>query len=38
MRNAISVARRHLAQRPSGDITEATRRYWMKNWGTATAK
>jgi hypothetical protein len=33
MRKVIGYARRHLAQRPSGDVTDSTWRYSLKNWG-----
>jgi hypothetical protein len=33
MRKVIGYAHRHLAQRPSGDVTESTWRYSLMNWG-----
>lgn len=33
MRKVIGYAHRHLAQRPSGDVTDSTWRYSLMNWG-----
>jgi ribosomal protein L11 len=33
MRKVIGYARRHLAQRPSGDISDSAWRYSLMNWG-----
>ena len=33
MRKVVGYARRHLAQRPSGDISESNWRYSLMNWG-----
>ncbi|MGV0791816.1 DUF3140 domain-containing protein [Mycolicibacterium sp. XJ1819] len=33
MRKVVNYARRHLAQRPSGDVTESAWRYSLMNWG-----
>jgi hypothetical protein len=33
MRKVIGYAHRHLAQRPSGDISESAWRYSLMNWG-----
>src|SRR5689334_11790021 len=33
MRKVVGYAHRHLAQRPSGDITESHWRYSLMNWG-----
>jgi len=33
MRRVVSYVHRHLAQRPSGDITDTRWRYSLKNWG-----
>ena len=33
MRKVIGFAHRHLAQRPSGDISESAWRYSLMNWG-----
>ena len=33
MRKVVSYARRHLAQQPSGDISESAWRYSLMNWG-----
>ncbi|KAA1251328.1 DUF3140 domain-containing protein [Mycobacterium simiae] len=33
MRKVVGYARRHLAQRPSGDITDTAWRYSLMNWG-----
>lgn len=33
MKRATSFVHRHLAQRPSGDITETRWRYSLMNWG-----
>ena len=33
MRKVVGYAHRHLAQRPSGDISESTWRYSLMNWG-----
>ena len=33
MRRTVSYVHRHLAQRPSGDITETPWRYSLMNWG-----
>ncbi len=33
MRKVVGYAHRHLAQRPSGDITESAWRYSLMNWG-----
>jgi hypothetical protein len=33
MRKVVGYAHRHLAQRPSGDVTDSTWRYSLMNWG-----
>ena len=33
MRKVVGYARRHLAQRPSGDIRDTAWRYSLMNWG-----
>ncbi|MBP1816657.1 DUF3140 domain-containing protein [Mycobacterium sp. OAE908] len=33
MRKVVGYARRHLAQRPSGDVTDSAWRYSLMNWG-----
>lgn len=33
MRKVVSYAKRHLAQRPRGDIDESAWRYSLMNWG-----
>jgi hypothetical protein len=33
MRKVVGYVRRHLAQRPSGDVTETPWRYSLMNWG-----
>ncbi|RSN32539.1 DNA-binding protein [Amycolatopsis sp. WAC 04169] len=33
MRKVVGYVHRHLAQRPSGDVTETTWRYSLMNWG-----
>ena len=33
MRTVVGYIRRHLAQRPEGDISETRWRYSLKNWG-----
>jgi len=33
MRKVAGYVHRHLAQRPSGEITETTWRYSLMNWG-----
>ncbi|MET9256203.1 DUF3140 domain-containing protein [Streptomyces sp. NPDC048182] len=33
MRKVVGYVRRHLAQRPSGDVRESTWRYSLMNWG-----
>ena len=33
MQKVVGYVRRHLAQRPSGDITETRWRYSLMNWG-----
>jgi hypothetical protein len=33
MRNVVGYAHRHLAQRPSGDISDTSWRYSLMNWG-----
>ncbi|MDD7928213.1 DUF3140 domain-containing protein [Microbacterium thalli] len=38
MRKVVGYVRRHLAQRPSGDITETPWRYSLMNWGHDPAK
>jgi hypothetical protein len=38
MRKVVSYVHRHLAQRPSGDITETDWRYSLMNWGHDPAK
>lgn len=38
MRRVVSYVHRHLAQRPSGDITETHWRYSLMNWGHDPAK
>ncbi|QLD12008.1 DUF3140 domain-containing protein [Microbacterium oleivorans] len=38
MRKVLGYIERHLAQRPSGDITETAWRYSLMNWGHDPAK
>ncbi|MEE4546907.1 DUF3140 domain-containing protein [Streptomyces sp. V4-01] len=38
MRKVTGYVHRHLAQRPSGEITETTWRYSLMNWGHDPAK
>lgn len=38
MRKVVGYAHRHLAQRPSGDISESSWRYSLMNWGHDPAK
>ena len=38
MRRVVSYVHRHLAERPSGDITETRWRYSFMNWGHDPAK
>jgi DNA topoisomerase VI subunit B len=33
MRKVVGYVKRHLAQRPKGDVTEAPWRYSLMNWG-----
>jgi hypothetical protein len=33
MRKVVGYAKRHLAQRPSGDVTDTAWRYSLMNWG-----
>lgn len=33
MRNVVGYVHRHLAQRPSGDVTDTAWRYSLMNWG-----
>lgn len=33
MRKVVGYVHRHLAQRPSGDVSETTWRYSLMNWG-----
>ncbi|MDT7736357.1 MAG: hypothetical protein QOE12_3531 [Mycobacterium sp.] len=33
MRKVVGYARRHLAQRPSGDVNDTAWRYSLMNWG-----
>jgi Protein of unknown function (DUF3140) len=33
MRKVVGYAKRHLAQRPSGDVKESAWRYSLMNWG-----
>lgn len=33
MRKVVGYAKRHLAQRPSGDVEDSAWRYSLKNWG-----
>jgi hypothetical protein len=33
MRKVVGYAHRHLAQRPSGDVSESAWRYSLMNWG-----
>jgi hypothetical protein len=33
MRRVVGYVKRHLAQRPSGDVEETTWRYSLMNWG-----
>lgn len=33
MRKVVGYVRRHLAQRPDGDVTETAWRYSLMNWG-----
>jgi hypothetical protein len=38
MRTVVGYVHRHIAQRPSGDITRTTWRYSLMNWGHDPAK
>ena len=38
MRKVVGYAKRHLAQRPRGDISESPWRYSLMNWGHDPAK
>jgi len=38
MRKVVGYTRRHLGQRPSGDITESAWRYSLMNWGHDPSK
>lgn len=38
MRKVVGYVHRHLAQRPSGDITQSDWRYSLMNWGHDPAK
>ncbi|ORA09555.1 DUF3140 domain-containing protein [Mycobacterium arosiense] len=38
MRKVVGYAKRHLAQRPKGDIDESPWRYSLMNWGHDPAK
>ena len=38
MRRVVSYVHRHLAEKPSGDITETRWRYSLMNWGHDPAK
>lgn len=38
MRKVVGYAKRHLAQRPSGDVDESPWRYSLMNWGHDPAK
>ncbi|GAA4543340.1 DUF3140 domain-containing protein [Mycobacterium paraffinicum] len=38
MRKVVSYAKRHLAQRPRGDIDESAWRYSLMNWGHDPSK
>ncbi|AFC44943.1 DUF3140 domain-containing protein [Mycobacterium intracellulare] len=38
MRKVVGYAKRHLAQRPQGNIDESPRRYSLMNWGHDPAK
>jgi hypothetical protein len=38
MRKVVGYAKRHLAQRPSGDVTDTKWRYSLMNWGHDPAK
>lgn len=38
MRKVVGYAKRHLAQRPQGDIDESPWRYSLMNWGHDPAK
>jgi len=38
MRTVVGYVKRHLAQRPSGDITETAWRFSLMNWGHDPAK
>ncbi|WP_240630106.1 DUF3140 domain-containing protein [Mycobacterium colombiense] len=38
MRKGVGYAKRHLAQRPQGDIDESPWRYSLMNWGHDPAK
>ncbi|AKK27754.1 DUF3140 domain-containing protein [Mycobacterium sp. EPa45] len=33
MRKVVGYAKRHLAQRPSGDVSDSNWRYSLMNWG-----
>ena len=33
MRKVVGYTKRHLAQRPSGDVTDSAWRYSLMNWG-----
>ncbi|OBF22663.1 DNA-binding protein [Mycobacterium kubicae] len=38
MRKVVGYAKRHLAQRPNGDVTDTAWRYSLMNWGHDPAK
>jgi hypothetical protein len=38
MRKVVGYAKRHLAQRPSGDVRQTAWRYSLMNWGHDPAK
>ena len=38
MRKVVGYVHRHLAQRPSGDVTDTAWRYSLMNWGHDPAK
>ncbi|MDT5338919.1 MAG: hypothetical protein QOD90_4424 [Mycobacterium sp.] len=38
MRKVVGYVKRHLAQRPSGDVSDSTWRYSLMNWGHDPAR
>ena len=38
MRKVVGYTKRHLAQRPSGDVKDSAWRYSLMNWGHDPAK